>query len=146
MTDAADTRPPSEWRPLVALADDDNDALATLAECLAVSGFRVEVAADGVALLALLKGQQLAKPEIVVTDLEMPGLSGLEVLAIVRAKGDATPFVFISGSSDPEAQTRAFALGAPAFLTKPPDVTALTARLRALSEPPPRGRKHGGEK
>lgn len=94
-------------------------------------GFDVLEAVDGVQLLALLQGNRDDPPDVVVTDVDMPGLGGLDVLALVRAEGSRQAFVIVTGSSDPDAHARARALGALAVLTKPVNVTQLLRHVNA---------------
>ena len=97
------------------IVDDDNAIRETLAELLSSShechtADRVEQA------LAYLELQDY---DVVLTDITMPGLSGLEVLKCVQEKHPATPVIVISGNANTEAGEELLANGAFAYLTKP---------------------------
>jgi CheY-like chemotaxis protein len=68
-------------------------------------------------------------PDVVVADLRMPGMSGMQVLESVRTRSWNVPVVLISAFGDDEARRRARSLGASAFLEKPIDLAQLTSTL-----------------
>jgi two-component system cell cycle response regulator DivK len=111
------------FRPLVLLVEDSDDTRELIAECLVSSGFEVRQARDGFEALELARAVPL--PDVVLMDLGLPGLDGLE--AARRLQADARtrdiPIVALSGrvTRDPPASTPVRA-----FLTKPclPDVVA----------------------
>ncbi len=116
--------------------EDDRETASLIAEDLSDRGFEVTVAHDGRAGLAAL---MRAAPDLALLDINMPGLSGLELLE--RAKKlaprfDATSFVFLTASCDRETELRAWRLGAEDYVTKPIDFELLaaliTARLRRV--------------
>lgn len=111
--------------------EDDRETASLVAEDLTDRGFRVTVAYDGRAGLdALLRDT----PDLALVDINMPGLSGLELLE--RAKKlaprfDTTPFVFLTASCDRETELTAWRLGAEDYVTKPVDFDVLAALINA---------------
>jgi FixJ family two-component response regulator len=77
-----------------------------------------------------LASGRLADTACIITDLQMPGLSGLDLQARLRADGHLTPIIFITAYPNEAARARAFDAGAVAFLTKPYEETALVGSLK----------------
>lgn len=84
---------PSRPAPLVLLAEDDWGLRDLLAEVLRAEGYRVLAARDGAHALAQLDGEP---PAVVVTDLQMPRLDGIGLIAALRERGVAAPAVLLS--------------------------------------------------
>jgi len=123
--------------PRVLLADDDPDLRDVLAEALRAEGFDVLEAKSGAQLLDMiapsLLGKQGAPPaELVVSDLRMPGITGLSVLGGLRQLDRTLPFILITAFADPETHAVARRLGATAVLDKPFDVKTLIRLARDL--------------
>jgi CheY-like chemotaxis protein len=119
-------------KPCVLLVEDNPGALETFAAFFRAAEFDVRLAATGAAgLMAVRAGVHL-----VVADLCLPDLSGLELLEQIGALGLRVPFIMVSGHGTPELKKTAVDAGAVAFLTKPVDGDALvrTARLAIQSE------------
>jgi phosphoserine phosphatase RsbU/P len=97
---------------------------------LQVQGFEVFEAEDGETALALACS---VRPTLIIADLHLPGISGIEVCRQIKANPDlaATFFILLSADNSPGKQELARAAGANAFLTKPLKVEELGARLRA---------------
>ena len=108
---------PLSGRRILAI-DDDPTMLALVTHLLSGAGFEVEVAADGDTGLRCIKE---APPELVVCDVQMPGLDGFQVLDRVRGNaGTSTlPFVLLTALNDRESVRRGMRLGADDFLSKP---------------------------
>ena len=81
----------------VVVADDDEDAREAIADPLRAQGYDVIEAADGAMILGVLRR---VKVSLVITDLAMPRLSGTDIIGMVRANGDTTPFLVITGFPD----------------------------------------------
>lgn len=113
----------------ILLADDDVQILRALRITLAAYGYEVVAAQDGAA--AVRKAID-AHPDLLVLDLGMPGLSGMEVIEAVRG-WSSMPILVISGRSDSADKVRALDLGADDYVTKPFSAEELLARIRALS-------------
>jgi DNA-binding response OmpR family regulator len=127
----------------VFIAEDNPILLQGLARALSANGFRVETAAHGRALLELLETRPL--PDILLLDVMMPGLSGLEVLEAVRANPATAHLPVILITAAPEEVLGAAALDGPAaeLLTKPFRLSELLSRLEEKVRPA-RTRPHSG--
>jgi CheY-like chemotaxis protein len=116
-------------RMRILIADDDLDQVSTLAMMLTKFGFETDGYYDGV---AALRGIEASKPDAVLLDIKMPGLSGYEVAQAVRAKGFQDLLlvaVTALGSAD-DAVLRARAAGFNYHFMKPVDPLALVALLK----------------
>lgn len=113
--------------------EDSATQAARLADALTRAGFSVRVERDGLSgLRACLEG----KPDVVVSDIVMPGLDGFEVCRRLRAdeRTRAVPVVLLTSLADPNDVVRALAAGADNFLHKPYDDAQLIARVRRLTD------------
>ena len=119
----------------VVLVEDDGDVRASMAWMLEGHGFTVE--AFGHPADFLLSPPPPA-PCCVVLDLRLPEVSGIEVLCRMRARGDATPVILVTGHGDPKAEADARDQGAFDFLEKPFNearlVDCLGAAMRAAGQ------------
>lgn len=100
----------------ILLADDDTAVRAALRELLLREGFAVMEAASGLAALELLQKRQ---PAFSIMDVDMPGMTGIEVLRIARQHFGIFPCIFVSGDDSRERQVAAFEVGAFSLLAKP---------------------------
>src|SRR5436309_15150511 len=116
------------------VVDDDADIRDMLAEQLTTHGFEVLTAGNGLEALLHVKRE---RPAVVVLDLMMPRLGGLETLKRIRAFHPAAKVVVVSGSLDSEVRRQALALGAAGVLEKPVSLADLVAAL-GQPEPAPR--------
>ena len=99
----------------VPVVDDSEDIRSLMVLLLAGEGFAVSEARDGDDALRRLKAEPF---DVVVTDFQMPGLNGLELLALAREQDVHRPVIIVSGL-DQDLSRRAVELGAYAWLTKP---------------------------
>ena len=116
----------------VVVADDDDDIRSLIVIAVAKARLRLLAALpDGTAALAAVREH---KPDIVLLDVSMPGLTGLEVTQAIRADGGLTDsIVFIlSAAVDDTAVAAGFAAGADAYMTKPFSPSTLAAQLLRL--------------
>jgi two-component system response regulator MprA len=113
----------------VLLADDDRAIRESLERALELEGYRVVGVGDGVAALATLRGDPV---DVVVLDVMMPGLDGLDVCRVVRAAGDRTPILMLTARVDTPDRVAGLDAGADDYLVKPFELDELLARLRAL--------------
>ena len=122
------TRPdaPSVW-----VVDDDRSVRYVLAEALRDAGYRVQAFADADAALAAVADAE--SPDLVFTDVRMPGTSGLDFLVALRKKRADLPVVVMSAYTDVATTAGAFRGGAHDYLAKPFDLAELEARVRALT-------------
>ncbi|MDQ7075230.1 MAG: diguanylate cyclase [Gammaproteobacteria bacterium] len=113
----------------VLLIDDSPIVAATLKKMLRDSGLLLHCCFEADQALAMIRG---VRPAVIVLDLVMPVMSGLELLELIRidAVGRDIPVVVLSGQIGSEIKANAFATGANDFLSKTPDRLELLARLR----------------
>src|SRR5690242_8054084 len=133
--------PPPRRRPLVLLAEDDAEFRRLLASVLAEDGYEVVEAEDGLALLATIEHTLTIRREradafLVVADVRMPGLTGLDVLAILRCANWRTPVILITAFGDEATHAEGRDLGAVAVFDKPFDVERLRAAVLDAMPPP----------
>src|ERR1700742_1667219 len=100
----------------ILVVDDEVNARTALAELLRDEGFEVEMAAD--AFKALGKYEAFA-PHVVVTDLKMPGMDGIELVKKVRAAEDPAAVVVMTAFGEVSSAVEAMRAGAADYLTKP---------------------------
>lgn len=115
----------------ILVVDDDNTVAAMLEQLLTADGHRVTVARDGREALTLAA---LNRPDLIITDLDMPHLNGHELCRRIKQEPATRllPVLMITGRDAEEARLRAWELGADDFLTKPFDTVAVRARCRSL--------------
>jgi two-component system response regulator (stage 0 sporulation protein F) len=130
-----------ERAPRVLLADDDEDLREELASALAEDGFEVVQASDGNQLLeavvkALTDDGGHTVYDAIVTDVAMPGFSGIDVLTAMRTRTARIPVLVITGFSDERTLNKAASLGAVAVFRKPFELDDFrTALVNALGRP-----------
>jgi DNA-binding response OmpR family regulator len=112
----------------ILVVDDEPTLRETLAEALDADGFRVITAADGREALAQFREH---RPEMVVLDLMLPELSGVEVCRIIRQES-GVPILMLTAKSSEIDKVLGLELGADDYVTKPFSLRELTARIRAL--------------
>jgi DNA-binding response OmpR family regulator len=113
----------------ILVVEDDPTLLTTLNYNLLREGYRVLTAADGEAGLALAR-QELARLDLVVLDLMLPKLSGLQVLRQLRAESDI-PILILSARVEEQDRIDGLELGADDYVVKPFALRELLARVRA---------------
>ena len=116
-------------RPVVLLVDDDAAIRRAVGAGLELEGFRVVRASGGRAALAAIES---VAPAVILLDLSMPDLDGLEVLRRLRAGGDDVPVCVLSARDDVDDRVRGLQAGADDYVVKPFALEEVTARLRAL--------------
>ncbi len=82
----------------------------------------------------LLEVMQSAKPDLVILDISMPGLSGLELLPLVRRQHPSTEILILSAHANPEYMLRAMNRGARGYLTKDSSAIELESAIRSIAE------------
>jgi two-component system C4-dicarboxylate transport response regulator DctD len=111
--------------PRVILAEDDDALRATLVEELIALGYEVQVATNGLELTdAVLEAVQgrLPVPDAIISDVRMPGATGVEVLELLRRYDWRVPVVLTTAFPDHELSVEALRLGACELLEKPLDL------------------------
>lgn len=111
------------------LIEDDLTLQSTLQRSLSRSGFRVSVGGDGAQALPLWKSLQ---PDVVVLDLTLPGMDGLDVLRSARQGALDTPVLILTARGTVGDKVLGLNAGADDYLPKPFDLDELEARVRAL--------------
>ncbi len=113
----------------VFLVDDDRSVRTSLALFLRSRGLTVEAYADGPSFLDALDPNRAG---CLILDLRMPGMDGLEVQAELARRGSQLPILFLTAYGDIQTTVTAIKAGAQDFLTKPPDIPALLAKVQEL--------------
>jgi putative two-component system response regulator len=122
-------RSPDERVWNVMVVDDAHENLRLLATMVSERGWRVRPFADGE---SALRAAHLDPPDIVLLDVNMPGMGGFEVCRRLKADPRTVeiPVLFVSSLHDTEAKTRAFAVGGVDYITKPFRLEEVDARVR----------------
>ena len=115
----------------VMLVDDDDRISELLSRFLGDLGFMVGRLEDGEAALAALREDP---PDLLILDIYLPKLGGLDVLHTMRLEGIPTPVITISGLPDEQMARDSLTLGAADFLTKPFDLAKLEEELKPTLE------------
>jgi DNA-binding response OmpR family regulator len=113
----------------ILVAEDQTDIRELLVMNLRSAGYEVEAVADGQSALA---SQNERASDLLVLDLMMPGLDGLEVCKALRARGRSTPILMLTAKSTELDRVLGLELGADDYLTKPFSLAELLARVKAL--------------
>ncbi|MBT4889947.1 MAG: response regulator transcription factor [Rhodospirillales bacterium] len=113
----------------VLLAEDDAMLADGLVRSLRQTGYMVDWTADGEEAEAILRVQEF---DLVILDLTLPNMDGLEVLRILRARKILVPILIITARSEVEDRIKGLDLGADDYLTKPFELGEFDARVRAL--------------
>lgn len=113
----------------ILLVEDHNDLAATIGAYLEDSGFAMDYAADGSIALNLLEDNHY---DIIILDLMLPKVDGINVCRKLRARGDSTPILMLTARDQLEDKLEGFDVGADDYLVKPFDMEELSARIGAL--------------
>ena len=112
----------------ILVVDDEPTLRETLVDALEADGFRVVSAADGREALTRFRAD---RPDLILLDLMLPELSGIEVCRIIRAES-GVPIVMLTAKDSELDKVVGLELGADDYVTKPFSLRELTARIRAL--------------
>jgi DNA-binding response OmpR family regulator len=115
--------------PAVLLIDDDEGLRGTVSVLLEQEGFQVLCAADG------RTGFELAvtgRPDLMIVDLRLPGMSGLDICRQIRASGSRIPLIILSAVVDEVDKVLLLEIGADDYVVKPFGARELLARIRAV--------------
>ncbi len=115
--------------PAVLLVEDDRGVRESLARALKYEGYEVETAPDGIEAMQVL---DRGSPDVIVLDVMMPVMDGLEVCRRLRSRGDATPVLMLTARHEVNDRVAGLDAGADDYLVKPFALDELLARLRAL--------------
>jgi two-component system response regulator TctD len=117
----------------ILLVEDDAALVRGLVAILRSEGYSVDSAQDGERALALVRDEPFA---VILLDVNLPGLSGFEVLRTLRARGCRAPILLLTARDSLDDRVKGLDLGADDYLLKPFEPPELTARLRALLRRP----------
>jgi len=115
----------------VLLVDDEQEFVTTLAERLELRGMDVEIATDGEMALGLVETDP---PQVVVLDVMMPGLSGMEVLERIKAVDSSIQVILLTGHGGTKDGIKGMQLGAFDYLIKPVDIDELIEKLNEAAK------------
>jgi CheY-like chemotaxis protein len=115
----------------VLLVDDEREFVQTLSERLLLREMGSAVAYDGESALSLIKEDE---PEVMILDLKMPGIDGIEVLRRVKASNPQIEVIILTGHGSEADRDVCMGLGAFAYLQKPVDIDKLSEALKSANE------------
>ncbi|MBN2195086.1 MAG: response regulator [Polyangiaceae bacterium] len=129
----------SPYLPTILLAEDDEESRSLLVRVLSADGYRVIPVRNGTEALdhilsARGKFRWTELPDLVVSDINMPGLSGTDVASVLRHDRKPLPFIFITAFGSEETRERARWLDAAAVIDKPFDIDVLLTEIRRQLE------------
>ena len=113
----------------VLIVEDNTDLARGLASNLEIEGYEVHVAPDG---RSGLDAAQRVRPDLVILDLMLPDIDGVQVLSSLRQDGNAAPVLILSARNEEIDKVRGFRHGADDYVTKPFGLLELLARVEAL--------------
>jgi len=117
----------------ILVVEDDDDMRESLGRILGRAGYQVQLARDGGEAITVLQTQPF---HLVLTDLVMPRMGGLELLREIRRRERDVPVVFLTAFGKPATFAEAMDLGAVGFITKPFHANSLLAVIREVIERP----------
>jgi two-component system, OmpR family, response regulator MprA len=116
----------------ILVVDDERAVRESLRRALELEGYEIELAEDGVDALARLMNGENAAPDVVILDVLMPGVDGLEVCRRLRRSGSRVPVLMLTARDEVENRVAGLDAGADDYVTKPFALEELVARVRAL--------------
>ena len=119
----------SDYRVL--LVDDEEEFVSALSERLMLRGIEVDSALNGEEALASLKEKEF---EVVILDVLMPGLGGLEVLRQIKSTHPNTQVILLTGHGSTREGIEGMRLGAFDYLIKPVDIEEMLAKMKEAGE------------
>ncbi|GAB5449317.1 response regulator transcription factor [Gymnodinialimonas sp.] len=114
----------------IVIVEDNISVAKGVAYRLRDEGHAVDLLHDGTEAEAFLRGDTA---DLIILDIKLPGMSGLEVLAALRARGDQRPVLMLTAQSETSDRILGLDAGADDYLVKPFEMDELSARVRALS-------------
>ncbi|MFT5232888.1 MAG: two-component system response regulator AtoC [Candidatus Krumholzibacteriia bacterium] len=112
----------------ILIVDDESTIRESLRESLAAEGYDAEIAETGEAALAKTHGTEY---DLIITDLRLPGISGLDILQALRNQGNETPVIMMTAYGDVDTAVTAMRGGAYDFIPKPFKLSAIKKQVRA---------------
>ena len=120
---------PLSIRPIISIVDDDDSIRVAAGDLVTSLGF---VALTFASAEAFLQSGDATRTSCLITDIQLPGMSGLDLQDRLRAEGCRLPIIVITAFPEPKLKRRAEAAGAVAFLVKPFDGRELIARIEEI--------------
>ena len=114
-----------EYRVLI--VDDEEELATTIAERLQIRGIQAETATDGEAALKMIEANP---PQVVVLDVMMPGIGGIEILQRMNAQNLNIPVILLTGYGSTEQGKEGMELGAFDYIMKPCDLNMLISKIQ----------------
>ena len=114
------------------VVEDDDSIRETVGEALRAEGFEVQTCADGASALNLITAETSDPVDLIVLDLMLPGLGGLDLCRELRRINNTTPILVISARDSETDRVLGLEVGADDYLVKPFGLRELVARCRAL--------------
>src|SRR3954447_19194018 len=120
----------SDPRASLVMVVENDPAIAQMVSLqLELSGYRTHVERDGLAALEAIRRE---RPDVVLLDIGLPGLDGIQVCRQLRAAGDWTPVLFVTARDDEVDRVVGLELGADDYVTKPFSPRELVARVTSV--------------
>jgi two-component system response regulator MprA len=116
----------------ILVVDDERAVRDSLRRALELEGYDIELAADGSEALSRLTENGDSQPDVVILDVLMPGIDGLEVCRRLRRHGNHVPVLMLTARDEIENRVGGLDAGADDYVTKPFALEELLARVRAL--------------
>ncbi len=126
----------------ILLVEDDKSIRLTVSETLSSEGFRVSSFKDGLSALDFINNDIKKDIDLIILDLMLPGLNGLELCRKIRNDEDYTPILILSAKDNESDRVLGLEVGADDYLTKPFGLNELIARSRALIRRSKRNKKY----
>ena len=120
----------------ILLIDDENEFVETLAERLELRGYVPKLARDGESGISMVTNGTF---DIVILDLMMPGLSGLDTLRQIKTIDNTLPVILLTGHGSTKDGIEGMRIGAFDFLMKPLDINELLEKIKLAIKEPPKG-------
>ncbi len=120
---------PDPSRPLVMVVEDDPSIAQMISLQLELSGYRTHVERDGRGGLAAVRRD---RPDVILLDIGLPGLDGIQVCRALRAEQDWTPILFVTARDDEVDRVVGLELGADDYVTKPFSPREVIARINSV--------------
>ena len=124
----------------ILLAEDDEEMRSLLALMLRKKGYRVTECTNGISLLDMLSsfflpGEEHKNFDLIISDIRMPGITGMEILMGANELDNFPPIILITAFGDKETHMQAERLGAAVLFDKPFDIEELLKKLHAILPP-----------
>lgn len=114
----------------VLIVDDEEELVSALAERLTLRGLEIQVASNGADALRLVREHEFT---VVVADVKMPGIGGLELTAAIKRDNPELPVILFTGHSSVDDAQRGMEHGASEYVMKPVDIDVLVEKIRGAA-------------